>query len=99
MNRSTTRTLLVIAAVAAIIALAIGSLQPTLAPGRGGPGGAKPAVADENPEAAEQGEGVTERLEALERAREDGLVIGQARPIGSAPTVGWAGEQPFEASA
>jgi hypothetical protein len=98
MNRSTTRTILVIAAILAVIALAIGSVQPALAPGRGGPGGSLPTEVEANPEAAEQGEEVAERIEALEAASEAGKV-GQKRPPDDTATPGWAGEIPFEASA
>ena len=98
MRRSTRRTILVIAAVIAVIALAIGSLQPALAPGRGGQGGSKPTAVDENPESAEQGEEVAERMKALAEAREQGRV-GQKRPPEAVATPGWAGEQPFEAAA
>jgi hypothetical protein len=98
MRRSTPRTILVMAAVAAVLALMIGSLQPAFQPGRGGPGGSKPEVADQNPEAAEQGEDVHERMEALEAAERAGT-LGQQRPIEALAAVGWAGEQPFEASA
>ena len=54
---------------------------------------------DENEEAAEQAEGIARRREALERAIDAGIQVGQQRPAGDAPAPGWAGEQPFEATA
>src|SRR3954463_5378216 len=54
---------------------------------------------NENEEAAEQAEGIARRREALESAIAAGAHVGQQRPIGDAPTAGWAGEQPFEATA
>ncbi len=54
---------------------------------------------DPNEEAAEQAEGVARHREALESAVAAGLKVGQTRPAADAPAVGWAGEQPFEASA
>ncbi len=57
------------------------------------------AVEDENPEAEEQAETVTRRRDALERAVAAGAQVGQHRPRGDRPTAGWAGEQPFEATA
>jgi hypothetical protein len=54
---------------------------------------------NENEEAAEQAEGIARRREALERAIGAGVEVGQQRPAGDAPTPGWAGEQPFEATA
>src|SRR4051794_24547174 len=63
--------------------------------------GAGEADADENEneEAAEQAEGIARRREALDRAVAAGTPIGQQRPAGDAPAQGWAGEQPFEATA
>src|SRR5690349_9759811 len=52
-----------------------------------------------NEEAQEQAELIGRKREALDRAVAGGAVIGQQRPAGDAPTAGWAGEQPFEASA
>src|SRR3954470_6173433 len=54
---------------------------------------------DDNPEAEEQAEVAARRREALGRAIESGTVIGQVRPPNDAPSAGWAGERPFEATA
>jgi hypothetical protein len=54
---------------------------------------------DPNEEAAEQAEGIARHREALEAAIAAGRPIGQQRPTADAPAVGWAGEQPFEATA
>jgi len=54
---------------------------------------------NENEEAAEQAEGIARRREALESAIAAGARVGQQRPVGDAPAPGWAGEQPFEATA
>jgi hypothetical protein len=54
---------------------------------------------EDNPEAEEQAETAARKREALGRAVESGVVIGQARPTTDAPAPGWAGEQPFEAAA
>ena len=97
MSVSTRRSILVVAAIIAVIALALGSVGPALAPGRGGPDAAKPAD-NGNPEAGEQGEEVAAKLEALEEARGAGA-FGQRRPPGATASPGWAGEQPFEAAA
>jgi len=91
MNRSTNRVILVIAAIVAVIALVIGSVQPALAPGRGGPD-------ERNEEAEEQRESVAAKLEALEAARAQGT-LGQHRPIAAAATPGWAGELPYDTTA
>jgi hypothetical protein len=100
-----TRTVLTVAAAVAFIgavALIAGSRSAPSAdlPGaeaRGGPG----TAADDNPEAAEQGELAEERNGAFEQAQEQGTA-GQARPKGSAaaaPVAGWAGERPVDAAA
>jgi hypothetical protein len=57
---------------------------------RGGPGG-------ENPEAAEQAEGVHERQEAFEAAVKAGGA-GKAQTIVTAPAPGWVGEQLVDAA-
>jgi hypothetical protein len=54
---------------------------------------------DDNPEAEEQAETAARKRDALSRAVDAGVVIGQSRPAGDAPAAGWAGEQPFEPSA
>src|SRR4051794_34482054 len=54
---------------------------------------------NENDEAAEQADGIARRREALESAIAAGAGVGQQRPLGDAPAAGWAGEQPFEATA
>jgi hypothetical protein len=97
MNASTRRLILVLAAIIAVVALALGSVQPALAPGRGGPDASRPADGA-NPEAGEQGDEVAEKVVALERARDAGTV-GQRRPPDSAASPGWAGEQPFDSAA
>ena len=97
MKRADGRTLISLAAAVAVIAVAVGFVQPKVGPGRGGPGGPKDS-AEANPEAEEQAEEVAERLQALEAARAAGKV-GQQRPANAVASAGWTGEQPFEASA
>jgi hypothetical protein len=52
-----------------------------------------------NEEAEEQAELIGRKREALDRLVASGAVIGQQRPAGDAPAPGWAGEQPYEATA
>ena len=109
------RALFILVAVVAAVALVAGValLSPgtpsrqtppvAQAPGGTDVAGQDPdAVAgdeDPNEEAAEQAEGVARHREALESAISAGARIGQQRPPADAPAQGWAGEQPFEASA
>src|SRR4051794_4280110 len=62
-------------------------------------GEAGEAADNENEEAAEQAEGGARRRAALDAAIVAGRPVGQQRPAGDAPAQGWAGEQPFEATA
>ena len=65
---------------------------------RGGPPVAE-RDGDENEEKEEQAEKLERRLEALEKAERQGKV-GQARTAAAgAPSAGWAGETPFDATA
>jgi hypothetical protein len=52
----------------------------------------------DNPEAAEQAEGVAERTEAFEAALAAGTA-GKKQPISGAPAAGWAGEKVVDATA